>query len=132
MMTDPIADMLTRMRNALLAGHTYLKMPSSKVKHQLARILTQENFIRGYKIVPVDNVRKVLTIYLKYSEEGKPIILGLKRISKPGCRVYAKLDNLPRVRGGLGTAILTTPKGVLTDRQAKMVGVGGEVVCYIW
>ncbi len=132
MMTDPISDMLARIRNAQLANHTYLKMPSSKMKHQIARILTQENYIRGYKIVPVDNIRKVLTIYLKYNEDGKPVILGLERVSKPGKRVYAKLDSLPRVRGGLGTAILTTPKGVLTDRQAKMVGVGGEVVCHIW
>ena len=131
MMTDPIADMLTRIRNGLLVHKTSVKMPSSKMKHQIARILTQENFIRGYKIVPVDKTRKVLTIYLKYND-NQPVILGLEKISKPGRRVYAPVANLPRVRGGMGTAILTTPKGVLTDRQAKMVGVGGEVLCYIW
>ncbi|MFP4459485.1 MAG: 30S ribosomal protein S8 [Candidatus Zixiibacteriota bacterium] len=110
---------------------TSVKMPSSKMKHQIARILTQENYIRGYKIVPVDKVRKVLTVYLKYNND-EPVILGLQKVSTPGRRVYAPLTDLPRVRGGMGTAILTTPKGVLTDRQAKMVGVGGEVLCYIW
>lgn len=131
MMTDPIADMLTRIRNGLLVRKTSVKMPSSKMKHQIARILTQENYIRGYKIVPVDKVRKVLTVYLKYNND-EPVILGLQKVSTPGRRVYAPLTDLPRVRGGMGTAILTTPKGVLTDRQAKMVGVGGEVLCYIW
>jgi len=131
MMTDPIADMLTRIRNAIMVGHTSLSMPSTKMKHQIARILTQENYINGYKIVPVDKCHKVLTIYLKYTDD-QPAIVGIKRISKPGRRVYVPLTDLPRVHGGLGTAILTTPKGVLTNRQAKMVGVGGEVVCHIW
>jgi small subunit ribosomal protein S8 len=131
MMTDPIADMLTRIRNSLMVRQDIVKMPSSKMKHQIARILTQEKYIRGYKIVPVSEYEKVLTIYLKY-QNNQPTILGIDRISKPGRRVFAKVNKLPRVHGGLGTAILTTPKGVLTDRQAKMVGVGGEVVCYVW
>ena len=131
MMTDPISDMLTRIRNAGLVRHISTAMPSSKMKHQIARILTQEKYIRGYKIVPIDKTRKVLTIYLKYFNDD-PCFKGITRISKPGCRVYAPLDKLPRVRGGLGIAILSTPKGVLTDRQAKMVGVGGEVVCHVW
>jgi len=108
-----------------------VRMPSSEIKHQIARILTQENYIKGYKIVPVDDCRKVMHLYLKYTL-NEPTIRGIERVSKPGRRVYVPLSKLPRVHGGLGTAILTTPKGVLTDRQAKMVGVGGEVVCQVW
>lgn len=131
MMTDPIADMLTRVRNGLMVGKTSVSMPSSKMKHQIARILTQENYIKGYRIAPIDKVKKVLTVYLRYNKD-KPVVKGMERISKPGRRVYVKKSDIPRPRGGLGTAILSTPKGVLTDRQARMVGVGGEVICYIW
>jgi len=131
MMTDPIADMLTRIRNGLMVKQQSVKMPSSKMKHQIARILTQEKYIRGYKIVPIDEHRRVLTIYLKYTDDS-PTILGIERVSKPGRRVYVQLTNLPRIHGGLGMAILSTPKGVLTDRQARMLGVGGEVVCNVW
>jgi len=131
MMTDPIADMLTRVRNGVMAGKKMIDMPSSKIRHNLARILTEEKFIRGYKIIPSDGPRPILKIYLRYNE-GEPVLKGIKRISKPGRRIYAKLSKLPRVRGGLGVAILSTSKGVLTDRQAKMLGVGGEVLCYVW
>jgi len=131
MMTDPIADMLTRIRNGVIAGKKTVSMPSSKIRHNLARILTEEKFIRGYKILPTDTPSKELKVYLRYND-GESVLKGITRISKPGKRVYAKLTKLPRVRGGLGIAILSTSKGVLTDRQAKMLGVGGEVLCYVW
>ncbi|MCD6501741.1 30S ribosomal protein S8 [bacterium] len=131
MMTDPISDMLTRVRNGIIAKKKNVGMPSSKMKHNIARILTEEKLIRGYKIVPTTGPRPELRLYLSY-KEGRPVVRGIKRISKPGRRVYAKLDKLPRVRNGLGVAILSTSKGVLTGRQARMLGVGGEVLCYIW
>ncbi|HHS49846.1 MAG TPA: 30S ribosomal protein S8 [candidate division Zixibacteria bacterium] len=131
MMTDPISDMLTRVRNGIIAGKKTVDMPSSKMRHNIARILTEEKFIRGYKILPTEGPRPELRVYLRYNE-GKPVVKGIKRVSKPGKRVYARLEKLPRVRNGLGVAILSTSKGVLTDRQAKMLGVGGEVLCYIW
>ena len=131
MMTDPIADMLSRIRNGVLANKKLVEMPMSKIRHNIARILTQENYIRGYKIVPTDGPSPVIKIYLKYNN-GEPVLKGIQRISKPGRRIYAKTDRLPRVMGGLGVAILSTSKGILTDRQAKMLGVGGEVICYVW
>ncbi len=131
MMTDPIADMLTRIRNGVMANKKVVAMPSSKMRHNLVRVLTEEKFVRGYKIVPSDGPSPTLKVYLKYNE-GESVLKGIQRVSKPGRRVYAKLDKLPRVRGGLGVAILSTSKGVLTDRQAKMLGVGGEVLCYVW
>ena len=131
MMTDPIADMLTRIRNGILAQKKMVSMPSSKMRHNIARILTEEKFIRGYKIVSSQGPQPTLKVYLRYNE-GNAVLKGIQRISKPGCRVYARLDGLPRVRGGLGIAILSTSKGILTDRQAKMLGVGGEVLCYVW
>jgi small subunit ribosomal protein S8 len=131
MMTDPIADMLTRIRNGVMARKKMVDMPTSKMRHNIARILTQENFIRGYKIVATDSPSAALKVYLRYNE-GEPVLKGIERISKPGRRVYANLEKLPRVRGGLGLAILSTSKGILTDRQAKMLGVGGEVICYVW
>jgi len=131
MMTDPISDMLTRVRNGIIARKKNVGMPSSKMKHNIARILTEEKLIRGYKIVPTTGPRPELRLYLSY-KDGQPVVRGIKRISKPGRRVYVKLDKLPRVRNGLGVAILSTSKGVLTGRQARMLGVGGEVLCYIW
>ncbi len=131
MMTDPISDMLTRVRNGIIAKKKNVGMPSSKMKHNIARILTEEKLIRGYKIVPTTGPRPELRLYLSY-KDGQPVVRGIKRISKPGRRVYVKLDKLPRVRNGLGVAILSTSKGVLTGRQARMLGVGGEVLCYIW
>lgn len=131
MMTDPIADMLTRIRNGFLANKKVVEMPTSKIRHNIARILTQENYIRGYKIVPTDGPTPTLKVYLKY-DNGKSVLKGVERVSKPGRRIYAKNEKLPRVMGGLGVAILSTSKGILTDRQAKMLGVGGEVICYVW
>jgi len=131
MMTDPIADMLTRIRNGVTANLKMVDMPSSKMRHNLARILTEEKFIRGYKIIPSGGPSPTLKVYLRYNEQDS-VLKGIKRVSKPGRRVYAQLDKLPRVRGGLGVAILSTSKGILTDRQAKMLGVGGEVLCYVW
>ena len=131
MMTDTIADMLTRIRNGIIANKKMVPMPSSKMRHNLARILTEEKFIRGYKIISTGEPSPTLRVYLRYNE-GEPVLKGIKRISKPGRRVYAKLKKLPRVRGGLGVAILSTSKGILTDRQARMLGVGGEVLCYVW
>ena len=131
MMTDPIADMLTRIRNGAMVEKKMVSMPASKMRHNMVRILTEEKFIRGYKIVPSGGPSPTLKVYLKYNDD-QPVIRGIQRISKPGRRVYTKLTKLPRVRGGLGVAILSTSKGVLTDRQARMLGVGGEVLCYVW
>ena len=132
-MTDPIADMLTRVRNANTAMHDSVRMPSSKLKENIARILEHEGYVEGF-VVEDDSARpgRVLEIKLKYSPERKRTISGLKRISKPGLRVYAKRDRLPRVLGGLGIAILSTSQGLMTDRQAAKSGVGGEVLCFIW
>lgn len=130
-MTDPIADMLTRIRNALAQKHETVSMPSSKEKVNIAKILKEEGYINGYNVT-TDGVKKTMTIDLKYGKNGEKVITGLKRISKPGLRVYAKADNLPRVLNGLGTAIISTSKGVMADRDAKKAHVGGEVIAYIW
>ncbi len=131
MIIDPIGDMLTRIRNAQMRLHPTVSMPHSRIKHQIARILTEEGYIRGYKVIALKGNKKILKLYLKY--HGKqPAIKGLVRVSKPGRRIYAKLSSLPSVRGGLGIAILSTPRGVLTNRQAKLLHVGGEVLCYVW
>lgn len=130
-MTDPVADMLTRVRNASLAYHEQATMPSSKIKVNIARILEQEGYIRGYAVddaTPQPN----LTIRLKYGPNRERVIAGLRRISKPGLRVYVKRDEIPRVLGGLGVAILSTNAGLLTDRSARKEGRGGEVVAYVW
>ncbi|HWP45932.1 MAG TPA: 30S ribosomal protein S8 [Candidatus Limnocylindrales bacterium] len=125
--TDPIADMLTRIRNANLVYKPYTDVPSSKLKGEIARLLKREGFIRGYKMVG-----NALRIYLKYTPEGKRVITNLQRVSKPGCRVYKRKDAIPRVLGGLGIAILSTSKGILTDKESRLMGVGGEVLCYVW
>ncbi len=135
-MNDPIADMLTRLRNAIMAGHTTVAMPSSKLKESIAKILKEEGYISSYQVVDGDRPgRRVLRVRLKYTGERrqrKPVISGLERISRPGRRVYAKKDEIPWVLSGLGTAILTTPKGVMTGQRARQLGVGGEVICKIW
>jgi small subunit ribosomal protein S8 len=132
-MTDPIADMLTRMRNANTAMHDSVRMPSSKLKESLAGILEREGYIAGYTASD-DPSRpgRVLEIQLKYTGDRGRVIGGLKRVSKPGLRIYARADHLPRVLGGLGVAVLSTSQGLMTDREARQRRVGGEVLCYVW
>ena len=130
-MTDPIADMLTRVRNANSAGKETVSMPTSKKLVEIARILKEEGFIIDYEVVEGKPVGQ-LTITLKYGPKRQKTIRGLKRISKPGLRVYANKDDLPRVLGGLGTAVISTSKGVMTDRDARKAGVGGEVIAFVW
>jgi len=130
MMTDPIADMLTRIRNANQLRYASVSMPSSKMKVEIAKILLEEGFISEYKVE--GDVKKELTISLKYGVNGQRVISGLKKISKPGLRVNAKADKLPKVLRGLGIAIISTSKGVVSDKAARALGVGGEVLAYIW
>ncbi len=131
MMTDPIADMLTRVRNANLAGHQKVEVPSSRVKDAIASILKAEGYIKDYERLS-NNKQGTLKLYLKYGRDSQRAITGLKRISKPGLRVYAKKDELPRVLGGLGIAIISTSQGLMTDKDAGKAGLGGEVICYVW
>ena len=126
-MTDPIADMLTRIRNALVVKHDEVEIPSSKVKCEIAKILVDEGFVQSYK---VENNNIVIT--LKYGPKNEKVISGIKRISKPGLRVYANIETMPVVLGGMGIAILSTNKGIMTNKQAKAANVGGEVLAYIW
>ncbi len=130
-MTDPIADMLTRIRNANNAFQASVSMPSSKKLVEIARILKEEGYVSSYEVVPGD-VQATLTLHLKYGPKRERVITGIRRISKPGLRVYAKKDELPRVLGGLGIAVISTSSGVMTDKQAKKAAVGGEVIAYIW
>ncbi len=130
-MTDPIADMLTRIRNGIQAHHDRVELPSSKLKVEIARILKDEGFISNYKVVE-DKVQPTLRIYLKYSEDGEPVIHGIERVSRPGRRVYRNKQEIPRVLGGLGLAIVSTSKGVLSGHEAARTGVGGEVLCQVW
>ncbi|HEX2193459.1 MAG TPA: 30S ribosomal protein S8 [Candidatus Limnocylindria bacterium] len=129
--TDPIADMLTRIRNASLARHRELTLPSSRIKREIARILVEEGFIESFA-TSQDGVQEMLTVRLKYVEGRTPVVSGLKRISKPGLRVYARKTEIPRVLGGLGTAILSTSQGIMTGSQARKLNLGGEVLCYVW
>ncbi|HUY64347.1 MAG TPA: 30S ribosomal protein S8 [Acidimicrobiales bacterium] len=132
-MTDPIADMLTRIRNANTAMHDTVKMPSSKLKENLARILEREGYIEGFTVVPAQSgPGNVLEITLKYSSDRARTIAGLRRVSKPGLRIYAQADRMPRVLGGMGVAVLSTSHGLMTDREARKRRVGGEVLCYVW
>ena len=131
MMTDPIADFLTRVRNANMAKHDTVEVPSSKLKLAIAEILKKEGFVKDYEYKK-DNKQGVLKLYLRYGPDSTRVISGMKRISKPGLRVYAKKDELPKVLGGLGIAIISTSKGVMTDKEARREGIGGEVLCYIW
>ncbi|UOF91907.1 30S ribosomal protein S8 [Fodinisporobacter ferrooxydans] len=130
-MTDPIADMLTRIRNANTVGHEQVEVPASNMKRSIANILKEEGFIRDAEFIP-DNKQGILRIFLKYGSNQERVITGLKRISKPGLRVYTKNDELPRVLGGLGMAIISTSHGLMTDKQARRAGIGGEVLCYVW
>jgi small subunit ribosomal protein S8 len=129
--TDPIADMLTRIRNASAARHKELTLPSSRMKREIARILTEEGFIESFETQP-DPVQDRLVLRLKYVEGRTPVVAGLKRISKPGLRVYARKTEIPRVLGGLGLAILSTSHGVMTGSDARKQNLGGEVLCYVW
>jgi small subunit ribosomal protein S8 len=129
--TDPIADMLTRIRNASAARHRELMLPSSRVKREIARILTEEGFIDGYS-TSQDGIQEMLSLQLKYVEGRTPVVSGLKRISKPGLRVYARKTEIPRVLGGLGMSILSTSRGIMTGSQARKLNLGGEVLCYVW
>ncbi len=130
-MTDPIADMLTRIRNANQVSHTTVEMPSSKLKVQLAKLLKEEGYITDYEVKD-EGKFKVLVITLKYDAQNKPIITKLERISKPGLRNYSKSKNLPKVLGGMGIAVVSTSKGLLTDRKARKENLGGEVLCYVY
>jgi len=130
-MTDPIADLLTRIRNANTAKLQKIDIASSNLKVSIANVLKNEGFIKNYKVIP-DNKQGVLRIYLKFIDEKEPVINEITRISKPGSRVYAKSDEIPRVKNGLGVAILSTSKGILTDKGATEAGVGGEILCTIW
>lgn len=130
-MTDPIADMLTRIRNANMVSHPSVSMPSSKLKIQLAKLLKEEGFISDYS-EKQEGKFKVLEITLKYDSKNKPVITKLERISKPGLRNYSKAKNLPKVLGGMGIAIVSTSKGLLTDRKARKENIGGEVLCYVY
>jgi small subunit ribosomal protein S8 len=131
-MTDPIADMLTRIRNAVTAKHTRVDMPASRIKADIARILQDEGYIQGFKLVEEAGAPKTLRLVLKYGPRGERLITGIERISRPGRRVYFGRQDVPQVLGGLGTSILTTSRGVMTGREAVKVGVGGEVLCNIW
>ncbi|BDG34214.1 30S ribosomal protein S8 [Parageobacillus sp. VR-IP] len=130
-MTDPIADMLTRIRNANMVRHEKLEVPASKMKREIAEILKREGFIRDYEYIE-DNKQGILRIFLKYGPNNERVITGLKRISKPGLRVYVKAHEVPRVLNGLGIAILSTSQGILTDKEARQKGTGGEVIAYVW
>jgi small subunit ribosomal protein S8 len=131
MITDPIADMLTRIRNANSVKHVTVDIPASNVKKTIAQILLDEGFIKGFDVIE-DNRQGIIRVELKYGEGKQRVISGLKRISKPGLRVYAKKTDVPKVLGGLGVAIISTSNGIITDRKARELGVGGEVICYVW
>ena len=131
-MTDPIADMLTRIRNGITARHERVELPVSKLKVEIARILKSEGFISNFKVVDEDKIQGTLRVYLKYSDDGEPVIHGIERVSRPGRRVYRAKDELPRVLGGLGLAIVSTSKGVLSGAEAAGIGIGGEVLCQVW
>ncbi|MFH1563106.1 MAG: 30S ribosomal protein S8 [Nitrospirota bacterium] len=130
-MTDPVADMLTRIRNANHAGHEKVDIPASKLKTNIAGILKKEKFIKSYKSIE-DHKQGTIRVYLKYGTKNERILTNLKRISKPGLRVYVDSDNIPKVVGGLGIAVISTSKGVMTDIACRKLGIGGEVICYVW
>jgi small subunit ribosomal protein S8 len=130
-MTDPIADMLTRLRNAVQAKHDFVVMPASKMKVAIAKILLEEGFIKDYEVIR-DGPKQTLKITLRYTGKKQPVLTGLQRVSKPGLRVYVQRGEIPRVYGGLGIAVMSTPQGVMTGQQAWRRRVGGEVLCYVW
>jgi len=130
-MTDPIADLLTRIRNAGVVGHTTIMVPRSKVKLALVKVLKSEGFIEGYLDLP-EGPQGLIKVFLRYDDDQRAIIRGVERVSKPSRRVYVGKNDIPRVRNGLGVSILTTPRGILTDAQARAAGVGGEIICRVW
>ena len=130
-MTDPVADMLTRIRNANIAGHATVDIPASKIKKNIAEILVKEGYIKGYEIVEGET-QDTIRVTMKYGPDKTKVISGIKKISKPGLKVYAKADEVPKVLGGLGIAIISTSSGLITDKEARRLGVGGEVICYVW
>ncbi len=130
-MTDPIADMLTRIRNANTAGHDTVEIPASKMKKSIAQILKDEGFINDFEVIE-DGKQGIIKVTMKYAANKEKVISGIKKISKPGLKVYAKAEDVPRVLGGLGIAIISTSKGVISDKEARKLGIGGEVICYVW
>ena len=130
-MTDPVADFLTRIRNANTVHHDKVEAPASKIKKSIAVVLKDEGFIRDFEYIE-DGKQGILRVYLKYGTDRERVITGLKRISKPGLKVYARKDMIPKVLRGLGIAIISTSKGIMTDKQARRLGLGGEVICYVW
>ncbi|MFH0844208.1 MAG: 30S ribosomal protein S8 [Pseudomonadota bacterium] len=130
-MTDPIADMLTRIRNALMVSYDTVDIPCSKLKINISKVFKSEGFIKNYRIIS-EGRQKLIRIFLKYDEKGESVIDGLKRVSKPGCRIYTKRDKIPHVLNGFGINILSTPKGIMTDKEARKLGVGGEILCSAW
>ena len=130
-MTDPSADMLTRIRNANMVGHESVDIPASKMKKSIAGILLEEGYIKGYDVIE-DNKQGIIRVQMKYGANKEKVITGIKKISKPGLRVYAKKEEIPKVLGGLGIAIISTSKGIITDKEARKQNVGGEVICYVW
>ncbi|HPO04642.1 MAG TPA: 30S ribosomal protein S8, partial [Bacillota bacterium] len=129
--TDPVADMLTRIRNANTVGHATVDIPASRMKKSIAEILVKEGYIKGYNIIE-DGKQGIIRVQMKYGADKEKVISGLKKISKPGLKVYAKSDEVPRVLGGLGIAIISTSNGIVSDKEARKLGVGGEVICYVW
>ncbi|NLD10585.1 30S ribosomal protein S8 [Aminicella lysinilytica] len=130
-MTDPIADMLTRIRNANTVGHETVEIPASKMKKAIADILVDEGYIKSYDVID-DNAQGTIKVTMKYGADKEKVISGIKKISKPGLKVYAKANDVPKVLGGLGIAIISTSKGIVSDKKARELGVGGEVICYVW
>lgn len=130
-LTDPIADMLTRVRNAIRVKKREVSMPSSRMKVEIAKVLKEEGYIKNFKAID-DNKQGILNLILKYKEDNENVISGLRRISRPGCRIYCKKDSIPKVIGGLGIAIISTSKGMATGKKCDELGLGGEVLCYIW
>lgn len=130
-MTDPIADMLTRVRNASSVQHDTVDIPGSNIKKEISRILLEEGYIKGYDVIE-DGKQGLIRMQLKYGKNGEKVITGIKKISKPGMRVYADRNNVPRVLNGIGISVISTSKGIVTDKQARELGVGGEVICYVW
>lgn len=130
-MTDPVADFLTRIRNGNMVYHNIVEVPASKAKKAMAEILKQEGYIKDYEFIE-DGKQGILRVYMKYGPNKQRVITGIKRISKPGLRVYAKKDSVPKVLGGLGIAVISTSRGIMSDKQARAEGVGGEVLCYVW
>jgi small subunit ribosomal protein S8 len=130
-MTDPIADLIVRIKNAIMVSYDKVEVPSSKIKINIVKILKFEGYIRNYKIIK-DSKQDIVVIYLKYNEDKSSVIKDLKRISKPSCRVYSRYKKIPRVLNGLGINIVSTSKGVLTDREARKMGIGGEIICSVW